>query len=75
MKTGSGSPGGFDPARHLEVMAPTLGLTISEAQKPVVLQFLAIAHSMARIVDAAPLPDDKLELAPAFRPGLPGGGR
>lgn len=75
MKTDNGSPGGFDPARHLEAMAPALGLAISEAQKPVVLQFLAIAHGMARIVDAAPLADDTLELAPTFRPGLPGGGR
>jgi len=64
----------FDPERHLEAMAPTLGLTISEVQKPVVLQFLAIAHNMARIVEAAPLADDKLELAPNFRPGLPGDG-
>ncbi|MGO4173632.1 DUF4089 domain-containing protein [Bosea sp. TAF32] len=75
MKTADNSPGGFDPARHLEVMAPTLGLAISEAQKPVVLQFLTIAHNMARIVDATPLADDRLELAPNFRPGLPGGGR
>lgn len=75
MKTGHTPPGGFDPARHLEVMAPTLGLTISEAQKPAVLQFLAIAHTMARIVDTAPLADDSLELAPKFRPGLPGDGR
>lgn len=64
----------FDPERHLEAMAPPLGLTISETQKPGVLQFLAIAHNMARIVEAAPLADDKLELAPNFRPGLPGGG-
>ncbi len=64
----------FDPERHLEVMAPALGLTISEAQKPVVLQFLAIAHNMARIVGTAPLPDDELALAPNFRPGLPGDG-
>jgi hypothetical protein len=64
----------FDPERHLAVMAPALGLTISEAQKPVVLQFLAIAHNMARIVEAAPLADDTLELAPRFRPGLPGDG-
>lgn len=72
MKTGTGSMGEFDPARHLEVMAPALGLTIDEAQKPVVLQFLAIAHSMARIVDAAPLADNSLDLAPSFRPGIPG---
>jgi hypothetical protein len=70
-----GPAGGFDPARHLDVMAPTLGLRISETQRPVVLQFLAIAHNMALIVDAAPLADDRLELAPKFQPGVPGGGR
>ena len=68
-------PAGFDPARHLAVMAPALGLTISEAQKPAVLQFLAIAHGMARIVETVPLAEDRLELAPHFRPGPPEGGR
>ncbi len=42
--TTKASPGAFDPARHLEAMAPALGLMISEAQKPAVLQFIA-SHS------------------------------
>lgn len=73
--TTKASPGALDPARHLEAMAPALGLTISEAQKPAVLQFIAIAHGMAQLVAAAPLADDSLELAPHFRPGLSGAER
>eukprot|EP01036_Dinobryon_divergens_P055203 gene55203-73743_t len=52
-------------------MAPVLGLTITEAQRPVVLQFLTIAHGMAEIVAAAPIDEASLELAPVFRPGVP----
>lgn len=61
----------FDAARHCDAMAPVLGLTITDAQRPVVLQFLAIAHGMAEIVAAAPIDEASLELAPVFRPGAP----
>jgi hypothetical protein len=61
----------FDAARHCDAMAPVLGLTITDAQRPVVLQFLSIAHSMAEIVAAAPIDEASLELAPVFRPGAP----
>jgi len=59
----------FDAARHLDAMAPALGLTITPEQRPVVLQFLATAAAMAGIVTAAPVPADTLDLAPVFRPG------
>ncbi len=62
--------GEFDPARHLDAMAPALGLTITAEQRPVVLQFIAIAHGMSEIVRAAPLDPASLELAPVFRPGI-----
>lgn len=62
----------FDPERHLDAMAPTLGLTITAGQRPVVLQFLAIAQRMAETVAACPLDDAELDLAPVFRPGLAG---
>jgi hypothetical protein len=65
--------GGFDAARHLDAMAPALGLTITAEQRPVVLQFIAIAHGMSEIVRAAPLDPASLELAPVFRPGVPRG--
>lgn len=61
----------FDAARHCDAMAPVLGLTITDAQRPVVLQFLTIAHGMAEIVAAAPNDEASLELAPVFRPGAP----
>ncbi|KPF71017.1 hypothetical protein IP69_08010 [Bosea sp. AAP35] len=61
---------GFDPARHLDAIAPALGLTITDQQRPGVLQFLAIAQGMAAIVGAAPLDQDSLELAGVFRPGV-----
>ena len=64
----------FDPARHLDAMAPALGLLITEVQRPGVLQFLAIAAKMAEIVAAAPIDEDRLEPAPSFRPGSPAGG-
>jgi hypothetical protein len=60
--------GGFDAARHLDAMAPALGLTITAEQRPVVLQFLAIAHGMSKVVGAAPLDTALLELAPVYRP-------
>ncbi|PTM42148.1 DUF4089 domain-containing protein [Bosea sp. 124] len=62
--------GGFDAARHLDAMAPALGLTITDTQRPAVLQFLAIAHGMSEVVRAAPLDPASLELAPVFRPGV-----
>lgn len=70
MSDRSSAPG-FDPARHCEVMAPALGLAITEAQRPGVLQFLAIAHAMSELVATAPVDEASLELAPVFRPGAP----
>lgn len=70
-------PGGaptFDAARHLDAVAPTLGLTISAEQRPGVLQFLATARAMFEVVKTVPVADGSFELAPAFRPGLPGDG-
>lgn len=73
MSEGPSAPG-FDPARHCDAMAPVLGLTITETQRPVVLQFLGIAHAMSQLVATAPVDDASLELAPVFRPGKAGEG-
>lgn len=62
----------FDAERHLDAMAPALGLTITAEQRPGVLQFLAIAERMARLVATCPLDEAELSLAPVFRPGLTG---
>ncbi|SFI31087.1 Protein of unknown function [Bosea sp. OK403] len=59
----------FDAARHLDAMAPALGLTITEEQRPGVLQFLGVAYLMSEILHAAPFDDASFELAPVFRPG------
>ncbi|CAN7253908.1 DUF4089 domain-containing protein [Bosea sp. LjRoot90] len=64
----------FDAARHCDAMAPTLGLTVTEDQRPAVLQFLAIAETMAAIVFLAPLDEAAFEPAGVFRAGSPGGG-
>jgi hypothetical protein len=61
----------FDAVRHCDAMAPMLGLTITDEQRPGVLQFLEVAHRMATIVQSAPLDDAGFELAPSFRPGSP----
>jgi hypothetical protein len=60
---------GFDAARHCDAMAAALRLQITPAQRPGVLQFLAVAHAMSEVVRIAPIPDGSFELAPAFRPG------
>lgn len=64
----------FDAARHCDAMAPTLGLTITADQRPTVLQFLAIAETMAATVFLAPLDEAVFEPAGVFRAGSSGGG-
>lgn len=63
----------FDPHRHMEAVAPTMGLAIDEAYKPGVAAFLTLAHAMAANLMAAPLADGALDPAPVFRPGTPAG--
>ncbi|BCB20416.1 DUF4089 domain-containing protein [Bosea sp. ANAM02] len=59
----------FDPSRHCDAMAATLGLTITGEQRPAVLQFLAIAQRMSATVFRAPLDDASFEPAPVFHAG------
>lgn len=59
----------FDAARHIDAVAPTLGLTVTDERRPGVALFLTIARSMAETVAAAPVPEGGFHLAPAFRPG------
>ncbi len=59
----------FDPTKHLDAMAPILGLEIDAALRPEVEQFLAVAARMAELLDGFP-PGEELEhAAPVFRPG------
>lgn len=64
----------FDAERHCDATAATLGLTISDVQRPGVLQFLGVAAQMAALVQGAALDDGGFDMAPAFRPGRPAGG-
>jgi Protein of unknown function (DUF4089) len=64
----------FDPDRHIDALAPTMGLSISDTERAGVIQFLTVAHTMATRVFAAPLDNDAMHLAPVFRPGTPNEG-
>ena len=66
------APDDFDAERHIDAVAPAVGLTITEEQRAHVALFLTIAHGMSEKVWAAPVPEGKLHLAPAFRPGRRG---
>lgn len=63
----------FDPHRHMEAVAPAMGLVLDETRKPGVAAFLTLAHAMAAKLMSAPLADDSLDPAPVFRPGTPAG--
>lgn len=62
----------FDADRHIDAVAPTVGLTITDGQRSGVALFLTIARGMAEIVEAAPVPEGTFHMAPAFRPGKRG---
>jgi hypothetical protein len=60
----------WDPDQHIDAVAPLLGLAVTEAQRPGVRRFLAVAKTMAETVEAA-CPPDALDLAPVFVPVVP----
>jgi hypothetical protein len=62
----------FDAEAVIAAMSPALGLSIDPANVAGVANFLRVAERMARIVEAAPAPEDEAELAPVFRPGRAG---
>jgi hypothetical protein len=53
--------------RHVDLMAPLLGLAVTEAQRPGVCRFLEVARRMAALVEPGGA-GDSLDLAPVFRP-------
>ena len=57
----------WSPDRHIDAMAPVLGLEVTEEQRPGVRRFLEVARSMAEAVERA-TPPDTLDLAPVFVP-------
>lgn len=66
------TPDDFDADQHIDAVAPTVGLAITDEQRPGVALFLTIARGMAATVEAAPVPEESFHLAPAFRPGKRG---
>ncbi len=58
----------FDAEAYIVAVAPTLGLDIQGARRAQVAVFLGIAKGMADLLDAAPVPDGTLDLAPVFSP-------
>ena len=59
----------FDPTKHLDIMAPMLGLAVDTVWHIEVEQFLAVAARMADLLDGFP-PGEELEhSAPVFLPG------
>jgi hypothetical protein len=60
----------WSPDRHIDAMAPLLGLEVTDAQRPGVRRFLEVARAMAETVEAALTPDT-LHLATVFVPVVP----
>tara|TARA_Y100000588_G_C13575338_1_gene636375 strand:+ start:188 stop:415 length:228 start_codon:yes stop_codon:yes gene_type:complete len=63
------SNGNFDAEDFIRTMAPSLGLSLDEERVAGVSVFLSIAKGMANILDAAPVPENSLELASVFDAG------
>jgi hypothetical protein len=61
----------WSPDRHIDAMAPLLGLEVTDAQRPGVRRFLEVARAMAETVEAASAGPDTLDLAPVFVPVVP----
>ncbi|MDF1721246.1 MAG: DUF4089 domain-containing protein [Minwuia sp.] len=56
----------FDAEGHMDAMAATLGLSITDAQRPGVIGFLQLAARMNGILEDVPVPVDTLELATVY---------
>ena len=59
----------FDAERHIDAMAPALGLTIAPQHREAVAGFLRIARTMAATIERASFDRDAIEPAPVFTPG------
>jgi hypothetical protein len=66
------TPDSFDADAMIDALSPVLGLVIEPENRAGVATYLRVAARMARLVQAAPVPDDEAELAPVFRPGRAG---
>jgi hypothetical protein len=57
----------WDADRHIDAIAPLMGLEVTDEQRPGVRRFLEVARAMAAQVERA-APVDTLDLAPVFTP-------
>lgn len=63
----------LDPDAQMEAMAELLGLPLEDCDRAAVAAYLTGAARMAARLDAVPLDDAELALAPTFRlPEAPG---
>ena len=62
----------FDPDALIDALSPALDLAIDPAWREGVATYLRVAEKMARLVEAAPVPEDDAELAAVYRPGRAG---
>ncbi|PWC53977.1 DUF4089 domain-containing protein [Azospirillum sp. TSO22-1] len=58
----------FDPDKHIDALAPALGLEIRPEWRAGVAGFLTVAAAMADLVEAA-VDDSMAEGAAVYRPG------
>jgi hypothetical protein len=56
----------FDADTYIRAAAPMLGLDLDEERIAAVIPFLAIAREMAELLEAAPVPEGTLALAPVY---------
>lgn len=63
----------LDRDAQIDAASAMVGLPIAEAWRPGVRQFLTLARQMADVLEAVPLEDDDLALAPVFRLPRPTG--
>ena len=59
----------FHPEQHFAAMEKTMGLTVEDAWKPLVLEHLAIAAEMAELTKRVAIPNAQLDLANVFVAG------
>ncbi|MGF1561029.1 MAG: DUF4089 domain-containing protein [Geminicoccaceae bacterium] len=59
---------GFDADGWIAAVAPVLGLSVTDDQRPGVRTFLTLAKAMADKLDAVQLDDAAFEPAPVFTP-------
>lgn len=53
---------------YIDTVSDMIGLKIDDPYRPGVRRYLKVAREMAELVEAAPLDEDELALAPVYLP-------